>query len=691
MVMRGIRRLAVVLVVCVWSSVSTADVFEPDHVAKLKSVGSAVMSPDGKHVAYTLSVQREPYEEDSGPAWTELHVVDRDGRSRAFVTGEVKVGSVRWKPDGSGISFLAKRGDDKHRCLYVIAIDGGEARQVLSHETGIGEYSWAADSRRVAFTAKKKEDKVKKKLKDKGFNAEVYEEGLEAVRVWIADTSDEEDEHRMLAMEGSASSIAWNPAGDQLVVAIAPTPLIDDRYMRRRVVVVEVETGEIVSRLNNIGKLGAIRWSPNGERIAFTSGEDIHDPSAGRLMIGELVGGEVVDLIPGYPGQIEAIEWVDSETVAFVGHEGTQSVFGRIKASGGGARRIVAGGPVVLRSLSLSVSGKEAAFVADRPQHPRDVFAMSHGDDAPTRLTDSNPWLADVRLAKQEVVQYPARDGLEIEGILIRPLDEEKGKKYPLIMSVHGGPEAHQSNGWMTGYSYPGQVAAARGFSVFYPNYRGSTARGVAFSKMGQGDYAGAEFDDLVDAIDHLVKTGLVDRKKVGVTGGSYGGFATAWSATKLTEHFAAGVMFVGISDHVSKAGTTDIPQEMYLVHSRKWPWEDWDWFRERSPVTYVEQARTPLLIMHGKEDTRVHPSQSMELYRYLKILGNVPVRLVFYPGEGHGNRKSAGRFDYNLRMIRWFEHYLLGAGGDPPPYALDYEFDDDEDADEEDDDEKPE
>jgi dipeptidyl aminopeptidase/acylaminoacyl peptidase len=268
-----------------------------------------------------------------------------------------------------------------------------------------------------------------------------------------------------------------------------------------------------------------------------------------------------------------------------------------------------------------------------------------------------------------------------LEGVLIRPLDEEKGRRYPLILAVHGGPEAHQSNGWLTRYSYPGQVAAARGFAVFYPNYRGSTGRGVAFSKMGQGDYGGKEFDDLVDAIDHFVETGLVDRAKVGITGGSYGGFASAWAATKLTKHFAASVMFVGISDQISKMGTTDIPNEMNLVHSRQWPWEDWDWFRERSPIYYAEQARTPILILHGKNDPRVHPSQSMELYRYLKTIGKTPVRLVFYPGEGHGNRKSAARLDYNLRLMRWMEHYLQGSGGDPPPQRLAYPFDNSDDS----------
>jgi dipeptidyl aminopeptidase/acylaminoacyl peptidase len=195
----------------------------------------------------------------------------------------------------------------------------------------------------------------------------------------------------------------------------------------------------------------------------------------------------------------------------------------------------------------------------------------------------------------------------------------------------------------------------------------------VAYSKLDQADYARGEFNDLVDGVDYLVSIGLVDEEKVGVTGGSYGGFASAWCATALTEHFAASVMFVGISDQISKFGTTDIPNEMFMVHARRYPWDYWDWFLESSPVYYTPQARTPILILHGKNDTRVHPSQSMELYRYLKTLGNVPVRLVFYPGEGHGNRKAGARYDYSMRLMRWMNHYLKGPGGDPPPPELEY------------------
>jgi dipeptidyl aminopeptidase/acylaminoacyl peptidase len=369
--------------------------------------------------------------------------------------------------------------------------------------------------------------------------------------------------------------------------------------------------------------------------------------------------------------------WKDAGTLAYVFDQGTRTGFAEIGVTGGGKRvRAALGGPA-LGALGLSRDGR-AAFAADAPDHPAELYVLGPGDEAPVRWTEHNPWLAEIDRARQETIAWTARDGLRVEGVLIRPLGEEAGKRYPLIHVVHGGPESHWHDAWLTSYSQPGQVAAARGYAVLYANYRGSTGRGVAFSKLDQADLAGdpsgedgGEFLDLVDGTAHLVEQGLVDRTKVGVTGGSYGGFAAAWCATALTEHFAASVMFVGISDLVSKFGTTDIPNEMYESHARRWPWEHWDWFRERSPLYHAPQARTPILILHGQDDTRVHPSQSMELYRYLKTLGRVPVRLVLYPGEGHGNRKAAARYDYNLRMLRWMDHYLKGPGGEPPPYEL--------------------
>jgi dipeptidyl aminopeptidase/acylaminoacyl peptidase len=290
---------------------------------------------------------------------------------------------------------------------------------------------------------------------------------------------------------------------------------------------------------------------------------------------------------------------------------------------------------------------------------------------APQRVTDSNPWLAGVEMGRQEIVRYEARDGLEIEGVLIRPLAMHHGDPPPLMLVVHGGPEAHYRNGWMSYYSRPGQVAAARGYAVFYPNYRSSTGRGVEFSKMGQSDAAGPEFDDLVDGVEHLADEGIVDGDRVGVTGGSYGGYATAWLSTRYTDHFQAGVMFVGISNKMTKALTTEIPIEDRDVHTLTDPWKKFEFSLERSPISYVEQARTPLLISGGTADSRVHPSQSLQLYRALKLRDKSPVRYVRYPGEGHGNRDMAARQDYARRLMRWMDHFVVGDAKTLPPWSL--------------------
>jgi dipeptidyl aminopeptidase/acylaminoacyl peptidase len=383
-------------------------------------------------------------------------------------------------------------------------------------------------------------------------------------------------------------------------------------------------------------------------------------------------GGAPRELNPGIAADAEDVVWEDAESLLWIASRGVERALERQRLDGPPATVLAGGGPI-WSDLELAPGSGALALVADSPAHPEELFLGGLDGAAPRRVSDSNPWLADRRLAPQEAVSFRARDGLELEGLLIRPLAPAAGERVPLVLVVHGGPEAHFANGWLTTYSRPGQLLAARGFAVFYPNYRGSTGRGLEFAKTSQADPAGKEFDDLVDAVDHLIAAGLVDRERVGVTGGSYGGYATAWSATRHSERFAAGVMFVGISEKVAKLGTSDIPVELYSVHARRWPWENWQLMLERSPVYWVEQARTPLLILGGDADPRVHPSQSLVLYRYLKLLDKAPVRYVVYPGEKHGNRNAAARLDYTLRAVRWFEHYLQGPGGAPPPPAVDY------------------
>jgi dipeptidyl aminopeptidase/acylaminoacyl peptidase len=655
---------------------SAENVLTPHKVAELRLVSGAAISWDGTRVAYTLSVPRKPGVDDDGEPWTELWVINtREGAPRPFVTGKVNVSAVQWTEDGTRIAFLAKRGDDKTNALYIIPLDGGEARKAAELASDISTYSLAPDGRRVALVASEPLAGSKKKLQDKGFKQEIYEEDGHPAKIWLAMLFEKNTNSRPLALEGHVHQIRWSPVDDRLLVAVAPTPLVDDSMTRQRVQVVDGKSGQVLARVDNVGKLGSIEWSPDGQHIGLIAAADIHDPDAGRLMVADATGGAPRDLLPDLKGHINQFAWSGNDSITYVAAMGVETVLSKINVASGAQPSRLSGGAdaPIITALSLSKDGQQAALIASTPSHPAELFAWSHTESVLKRRTDSNPGLEKLRFARQEVVRHKARDGLELEGILIRPLDEEAGKRYPLILSVHGGPEAHVSHGWLSGYNVPGQVAAARGMAVFYPNYRGSTGRGVAFSKLGQGDAAGKEFDDLVDAVDHLIEIGLVDRAKVGVTGGSYGGYATAWCSTRYSERFAAGVMFVGISDKVSKVGTTDIPNEEYYVHALKRPWEDWKFLLERSPIYHAEKSRTPLLILHGKDDPRVNVGQSRELYRHLKMHNQAPVRLVLYPGEVHGNRKAAARLDYNLRMIQWMEHYLKGPGGPMPTMDIDY------------------
>ena len=648
--------------------------FQPWHSVMYRSVLAAVPSPDGSQTALLRTSPRRPMEDDSGRAWVELYVLDADGREVPFVTGEVSVGRPVWLGDDE-LAFGTRREGDARRAVYRISTRGGEARKLLEHATNIGAFDVSPDGRWLAFLAPDERDADRAALRRQGFNQEIFEENLTFTRLHVADLHSGEGpddrDVRTLDIDGSLRSLRFAPDGERLLVGSTPTPLVDDGFVARRLQVVDLD-GTVQADIAIEGKLGRADWSPDGRHVALVGSVDRNDPAPGRLMVVSAEGGTPRDLLPGLEAHVATFDWRADGTLVYVTDIGAETEVASIAVDGSDRRTLLPAGELVVLAIDVASSG-DAALIAQTPRHPNEVYTLPAGGGKAARRTTSNDWLADLRFAEQTVIRHEARDGLELEGILIHPLDYEPGRRYPLILSVHGGPEAHDRNGWLTGYSAPGQVAAARGFFVLYPNYRGSTGRGVEFSKISQADATGPEFDDLVDAVDHLIDIGLVDGDKVGITGGSYGGYASAWGTTYYSERFAASIPFVGISNAISKMGTTDIPQEMYDVHHRKWLWDDWEYFAKASPIYYVTRNRTPTLILHGEEDPRVHPSQSLELYRQLKVLDQAPVRLVFYPGEGHGNARSAARLDYALRTLRWMEHYLQGPGGEPPDADIDY------------------
>ena len=645
-----------------------------EDIPKVKSVIQTTVSPDGDNVAFTRSLPRTLYVDENGSNYSELYVVDDEGVERPFITGSVNIKSLQWSNDSKTIYFLAKLKDDKYTSLYQIPVDGGQAQAVMSLKgTSISSYQLSPDNKQVAILAMPAADTSEKELKKLGFKAEVYEQGLKNKQLFIVDLAkaDKPLTPTALNVDNYVSDVNWAADGEKLLVKTQPTALIDDRYTKSMWHLFDIASNKVTLSFKTEGKLGDAELSHDGKYIAILGAEDKHDPATGRLFIADTKTAEITEWLPNFMGHVVDFEWSHKRnTLNFIANVGTESFVASIKTGSNKYKKLVKEGKFIASQLSVSDSDKTLALRGNTAKHPNEVFIVR--SNKAKRLTDSNSWLNDKRFAKQETITLKARDGVELDGVLVYPLDYEKGTRYPLIMSVHGGPESHDKNGWVTNYSRPGQMGAARGYAVFYPNYRGSTGKGVDYSKLGQNDYAGKEFDDLVDFKNHLVDMGLVDTKRVGITGGSYGGYASAWGATKLTEHFAASVMFVGVTNQLSKFGTTDISNEMNLVHARSYPWDKWQWYLERSPIYWAGQSETPLLIMHGKDDPRVHPAQSMELYRYMKVQGK-DVRLVYYPGEGHGNRKVAAQYDYSLRLMRWMDNYLMEGKKDMPAFEIDH------------------
>ena len=642
-----------------------------EEIVTMKRVTNAYMSPNSDRIAYLLSVPRKLYVDDDGKPYRELHVVDLEGHSRPFITGKIRIESVAWSADGDEIYFVTKRDPDKEfTSLFRISLIGGEAVEIFAHENSIDSIFPSPDGTQIAFLASEAPPERKEELETKGFKARVYEESVPVVKIWMLDLKT--NVAVVHAVEGSASDFSWAPDNKRYAVALAPTPLVDDSYTSRDIFVVDTKSGEIQSQMESVGKLGHFEWSPDGERIAYIGSIDINDPSQGRLYVASSSGGERRDIVSEYLGHVRDFAWMDDVSIRYLGMRGLWTDFSKaslINSQPAGAAST--SGPII-RSIDARAGQSVVAAVADTPLHPPEVYVLRDGVE-PKRLTNSNPILANRVLGKQQAITYKARDDLVLEAVLIHPTSGVPREDSPLILFIHGGPEGHHSNGWMSTYSQPAHALAGQGYIVAYPNYRGSTGRGVEFSKLGQHDYAEEEFNDIVDLKKHLINEGLGSAEHVGISGASYGGYATMWAASAQSSEFAAAVAFVGISNQTSKFGTGDIPYEMFHVHSRIWPWQDWMWMLQRSPIYHAGKTRTPLLIMGGDQDPRVHPSQSLEMYRHVKLRTDTPVRLVVYPGEVHGNRNTAAQFDYGLRLQRWMDHYLKGPGGEPPAYELDH------------------
>lgn len=645
------------LLVWVVASPATAQL-TAEQLTSIRTVGAVAMSPDGRSIAYTLTVPRSA-EEDTvagARAYAEIWVVPTAGGTpRAVVQRPNVAGAIAWTPDGTRLSYVM-RGQ-----LHTVPAGGGDA-QVVQTGGAVVAYQWSPDGTQLAYISPVPVPPDVAERRRRGADAIVASEQNRPARLWVQSATGGAP-RALTPPTHTVRDFVWAPDSRTLAVQTTETSDADADQMDRRIFRVTIDGSAPQLVVPTEGKLGPMAFSPDGARLAYVGAVSLNDPLAQSVFVVSAAGGGVAtNLTPNYEGSVTWVGWQNATTVRFVAAEGTRAALNTVPAAGGAITRVLGRGAEVFTAASFSRDGSALALAASTALHPNEVFTTAVATPRLRRVTTHNAWLANVQLGRQETITYAARDGWRIEGVVIHPINAQAGVRAPLAVLPHGGPEGISYDNWTTNSLYPAQVLAGAGFAVFMPNYRGSGGRGVAFSKGDHRDLGGREFDDVLDGIGYLHRTGVADSTRVGISGTSYGGYFSAWAGTKHSERFRLAMPFAGLSNWMSFTGTTDIPREMAVVHWDLWPYEHPLLMWERSPIAYIGNARTPMIIGQGLADERVHPEQMMELYQALKLKG-VDVDYVSYPREPHGLLERQHQLDYIKRILDAFNKYVKPTG----------------------------
>lgn len=633
-------------------------VITPEAVVSLRAVTDPQISPNAAQVVYQIARPRKNGEKP-GAAIREIWMVPAAGGEPSRLTyNETGDRSPQFSPDGKTLAFLSQRGADTAAQIYLLPMAGGEAAPLTRAETAVTSFQWSPDGKRIAYIAADARTKEETENEKHGKDWVIADTNWKHNRLYVIEAATRES-RRLSEKLLTVDSFAWAPDSKRLVVAMADTPSVDDAFMKLRLMTVSLDDPEPKLVAKTEGKLTHPCWSPDGKWIAWLGATAFKDPYAGSVFVAPAGGGAPDNLTPGYEGTAVWLGWRPGapSTLVFTATERQSSAIHQFVLPDRKRQRLLNQALVVNSAPTFSEDGARMALAASTPRHPNEVFLGPVGG-ALERLTRTNPRLDGAALGEQSEVKWPSVGGWVIEGVLVKPVGYEKGKRYPLVVQPHGGPESADRNGWLATSGFWGQMLAGHGFAVLYPNYRGSIGRGVEFAMADQRDLMGKEFEDMLAGIDYLVKEGIADPKRVGIGGGSYGGYTSAWAATYGSERFQAAVAWMGISNWFSMTGVSDIFLENSTTHWNLIMYENYDLYWKRSPIAHIPKARTPTLIVHGAADPRVPIGQSQELYTGLKWKG-VPVEFVTYPREGHGVLETAHQLDFLSRVLGWFEKYL--------------------------------
>ena len=630
----------------------------------LKSVGGARISPDGTRVAYTVT--ETDFEQDAYV--TQIWLADASsGKAIPLTRGKRSSSGPTWSPDGRWIAFTSSRADDKSQ-IFAISPDGGEAVQLTKAETGVGGFDWSPDGKTIAFTASDPVSDEAKARKEYYGDYDVVRREYTHTHLWTVDVAEalrspQPGRRRTSGKDFTVGGFDWSPNGAKIAFSAAINPdLINGGTSD--IYVIDL-AGDAVKKIVALpGPDSSPLWSPDGRSILFSSALGRKDYFAANsvLALVPAEGGAAKPLTASFDENAGAVEWNEAG-IYFSAMQKTAGHLFRLDPSSLKIERLSAPDEAMVSGFTFSKDGKRLAFLAataaalpeicvsEFPWNPRVL----------TRMTDQvEGWI----LGTREVISWKSRDGVTIEGVLIKPGDFDPARKYALLCVIHGGPTGVDRPALLSGDSryYPSDIWVARGALVLKVNYRGSAGYGAKFRGLNYRNLGVGDAWDVLSGVDDLVKRGWVDPGRVGCMGWSQGGYISAFLTTS-TKAFKAISVGAGISNWATYYYNTDITP-FTINYLGADPAADPAIYAKTSPMTTINKAATPTLIQHGELDRRVPIANAYELRQGLTDRG-VPVEMVVYKGYGHGITKPKSMRAVMEHNLLWFNHYIFG---DPRP-----------------------
>jgi dipeptidyl aminopeptidase/acylaminoacyl peptidase len=628
-----------------------------DELIGLQTPDAPVISPDGRFVAYTV---RRPNWADNRYE-TQVWLANTETSSLIQLTN-AKESSYEptWSPDGRWLGFVSDR--DGTSQVYIISPTGGEARRITHSTTDVLEFHWSPDGKRIAFTAPDPESDQIKRRKEKYSDFELVRHDYRMNHLWIADMIAQTAQRVTRGNEYTVDSFSWSPDGRRLAFDARTAPTFSAEPTSN-IYICNLDDGAVKKLVDEQGPDRNPHWSPDGKSIAFETVLGRPNFFTQNIHIGVVPaeGGAVTDLTPDFDERAALIDW-GPRGIYFSAEQKTAAYLFAVDLPKRTIQQVSPKNGAVYGSFNMTPDFKQVAFIEADSTHYPEIYVSPLKNFAPKKLTDYARQLKGLTFATREVVSWKNSEGTPIEGVLLKPLDFDPTKRYPLLVMLHGGPGDTTSQAVLgldaTIRYYPTEIWAAKDALVLEPNYRGSAGYGVGFHRLSFRTIGAGDYDDIISGVDSLIANGWVDKDRVGVMGWSFGGYISAWIATN-SDRFKAVSVGAGATDMVLLDATTDM-QMMTRQYLGAAPSNDLEIYRKSSPITNAKRGKTPTMIQHGEFDPFVPIGGAYELYQALTDQGT-PARFYLYKGFGHSITNPKGSRAVLEHNLNWFNHYLWG------------------------------